>query len=96
MPLLIGLLALSMPRLVIIALYLMTHWFNGVFKTLLFPLLGFLFMPVTMLWYSAVHHWFNGQWDVLQIIGLIVAIIIDISPLRMRRRRVVREVVVEE
>lgn len=96
MPLLIGLVAVFMPRLVIIGLYLLTNWFNGVFKTLLFPLLGFLFMPVTMLWYSAVHNWFNGQWDVLQIVGMVVAVIIDLSPLRMRRRRVVREVVVED
>lgn len=84
-----------MPRLVIIGLYLLTNWFNGVFQTLLFPLLGFLFMPVSMLWYSAVHHWFNGQWDVLQIAGMVVAVLLDLSPLRMRRRRVVREVVVE-
>lgn len=96
MPLLIGLVALFMPRLVIIGLYLMTNWFNGVFQTLLFPLLGFLFMPVSLLWYSAVHHWFNGQWDVLQIAGMVVAVLMDLSPLRMRRRRVVREVVVEE
>ena len=96
MPLLVFLFALFTPRLVIIALYLLTNWFNGVFKTLLFPLLGFLFMPVTMLWYSAVHHWFNGQWDILQIAGLVVAVIIDVAPARMRRRRVVREVVVEE
>ncbi len=96
MPLLIGLFALFVPRLIIVGLYLLTNWFDGVFKTLLFPLLGFFFMPVTMLWYSAVHHWFGGQWDIVQIAGLVVAVIIDISPARMRRRRVVRDVVVEE
>jgi hypothetical protein len=96
MPLLIILFALFVPRLVILGLYFMTHWFDGIFKTLLFPLLGFIFMPVTLLWYTAVHNWFNGQWDVLQLAGLVVAIIIDIAPARMRRRRVVREVVVEE
>jgi hypothetical protein len=96
MPLLAILFAFVAPRLVILALYFLTNWFNGAFKTLLFPLLGFLFMPVTMLWYSAVHNWFNGQWDILQIAGLVVAIIIDLAPARMRRRRVTREVVVEE
>jgi hypothetical protein len=30
----------------------------------------------------------------LQIAGLVVAVIIDLAPARMRRRRVVREVVV--
>jgi len=51
-------------------------------------------LPVTTLWYSAVQHWFNGYWDIIPIAGLVIALLIDISPTRYRRRR--REVVVVE
>lgn len=71
---------------------LFTDWFNGVFKSMLWPILGFLFLPLTTLWYSAVQHWFGGNWDVIPIVGLVVALLVDLSPTRYRRRR--REVVV--
>ena len=94
MPLLAGFFALLVPRVTIVVLWLFTDWFTGVFGTLLWPLLGFIFAPLTLLWYSVVYHWFGGQWDVIPIVGLVVVILVDLSPTtRFRRRRVV---VVEE
>ncbi len=94
MPLLIILAALLLPRLTLVLLWLFTNWFNGVFASVLWPVLGFLVLPLTTLWYLVVQHWFGGQWDVIPIAGLVAALLIDISPTRYRRRR--REVVVVE
>jgi len=93
MPLLIALIALLLPRLTIVVLWLFTNWFDGVFPSVLWPILGFIFLPLTTLWYSVVQHSFGGHWDVIPIAGLVIAVLIDISPTRYRRRRVV---VVEE
>jgi hypothetical protein len=87
MPCLFALLALLTPRLVIVLLWLFTRWFEGLFPSLLWPLLGFLFLPTTLLWYTAVQHWFAGQWTLWPVVGLVVALVIDVSPASGRRRR---------
>ena len=56
MPCLLAMLALAMPRVVILLLWFLTGWFRGVFDTLLWP-----------------------------IVGVIVALLIDLSPARGRR-----------
>ena len=86
MPCLLTLLALVTPRLVIVLLWLLTHWFSGLFRTPLWPILGFLFLPTTLLWYTAVQHWFNGQWTLWPVVGIVVALLIDVSPAGGRRR----------
>ena len=87
MPCLLALLALATPRLVIILLWLFTGWFRGIFATALWPVLGFFFLPTTLLWYTAVQRWFGGQWTLWPIVGLVIALAIDVSPARGRRRR---------
>ena len=84
MPCLLVILALAVPRVVAAALWLFTGWFRGVFDGLLLPVLGFVFVPTALLWYSAVHHWFDGRWGPWQIAGLVVAVLIDVSPARKR------------
>ncbi len=79
MPLLLGLLGLFAPRFVIALLWLFSGWFTGVFETRAWPILGFLFLPLTLLWYSAVAHWFNGEWSTLQWIVLVLAILCDLG-----------------
>lgn len=71
--------ALFVPRLVALYLWLFTEWFSGVFATSLWPVLGFLFMPYTMLWYSAVVNWYAGRWEFWQWLILAIAIIADLS-----------------
>jgi hypothetical protein len=87
MPCLAVIITLLAPRVAIVLLWLFTGWFHSVFSGILWPVLGFLFLPTTLLWYSAVHHWFGGHWSLVPLIGLVVAILIDISPARGRRRR---------
>ena len=87
MPCLFVLLALATPRFVVIVLWLFSHWFRGVFTTPLWLIVGFCFLPTTLLWYTAVQHWFGGQWTLWPIIGLIVALSIDVSPASGKRRK---------
>jgi hypothetical protein len=88
MPCFIVLLALVAPRLGMVLLWLFSHWFDGLFTSLLWPVLGFIFLPTTLLWYTAVQHWYGGEWGAFApVAGLIIALMIDLSPTRARYRR---------
>jgi len=80
MPCLFALVALILPRFTIAYLWFLTNWFTGVFNSFLWPILGFIFAPTTMLWYSVVVNVFEGTWGTFQIIVLILAILTDMSP----------------
>jgi hypothetical protein len=90
MPLLLAILALLTPRIAIVLLWLSTSWFDGLFTSTLWPVLGFVFLPTTLLWYTGVQHWFGGVWSLWPIVGLVIALAIDVSPVRERRRFVGR------
>jgi hypothetical protein len=87
MPCLFVLLALAAPRLVVVVLWFTTHWFRGSFPSVLWPVLGLLFLPTTLLWYTAVQHWFGGNWTLWPVVGLVVALGIDVSPASRASRR---------
>jgi len=87
MAVLLGLLGLFFPRILIVVLYFFTSWFSGVFDSILWPLLGFLFAPFTLLWYSVVINYFGGQWDGISIIGMVVAIAVDFGVTRRTSKR---------
>jgi hypothetical protein len=86
MPCLVVLLAIAAPRVTIVVLYFFTTWFRGIFDTALWPVLGFFFLPATLLWYTAVQHWWGGQWSLWPIVGIVIALMIDVSPAKHRRR----------
>ena len=90
MPCLVAVIALLFPRVLIVVLWFFTDWFNGVFNTLLWPVLGFIFLPVTMLWYSVVINQYAGQWSNVNIIIMVIAVVIDMrswgSGYRSKRR----------
>ncbi len=80
MPFLIVILALIAPRLVLILLWLLSSWPHYVFHTLLWPLLGLILMPTTLLVYMVVQHWFGGVWSLWPTVGIVVAVLVDLSP----------------
>jgi hypothetical protein len=86
MPCVLALLALVTPRLVVVLLWLFTHWFTDMFDTALWPILGLIFLPTTLLWYSAVQHWFAGEWSLWPVVGLVIALAIDVSPAKRAQR----------
>ncbi|MCK4375487.1 MAG: hypothetical protein KAX19_09165 [Candidatus Brocadiae bacterium] len=70
--------ALLMPRVLMVVILLMTDWFGRAYETVIWPVLGFLFMPYTTLAYMAAHirgGGLSGGWLAL----LIVAVILDIG-----------------
>ncbi len=75
------------PRVVVLVLWFFSDWFHGLFDSLLWPILGFFFLPATLLWYSAVQHWWGGEWSLWPIVGLVVALMIDVSPAKGHARR---------
>lgn len=87
MPCLLTLLALLTPRFVILVLWLFSNWFKGIFTTALWPVLGFIFVPTTLLWYTVVQRWFHGQWTLWPVVGLVIALLIDVSPARHGRKK---------
>ena len=80
MPCFLALLALFLPRTVVAILFFVSTWFQGVFATLLWPVLGFLFTPTFLLWYSVVANAMGGTWGALEIGVGIIAVLIDLSP----------------
>jgi hypothetical protein len=87
MPCLFVVAALAAPRVVVFLLWLFTSWFRGMFSIALWPLLGFFFLPTTLLWYTAVQHWFDGQWTFWPLVGIVIALAIDVSPASHRQKR---------
>jgi hypothetical protein len=79
-------LALLVPRVLIVILWIFTNWFQGVFDTVIWPVLGFLLFPTTLIWYSMVQNWFHGVWGFFQIFVLILVVMIDLSPAGGRKR----------
>jgi hypothetical protein len=72
-----GCLALFFPRVVIVLVWVFSHYFD-VYQTKLWPLLGFLFMPVTMLAYALAIN-ANGRLDGMYLVIFIIAVLIDLG-----------------
>lgn len=84
MPVILVFFSLFIPRLVVLGLWFFSDWFQGLFDTLLWPILGFIFLPTTLLWYAFVQYQFGGQWTLWPIVGLVIALLLDTAPRRGR------------
>ncbi len=79
MPILLALVVLWFPRLLLLWLKFFSEWFSDVRLHLFWQVLGFLFMPFTLLWYVAVVNLFEGRWEVFQEAVLVIAILTDLG-----------------
>lgn len=84
MPLILLLISFAFPRTVIILLLAFSTWWNTIAIDWLLGILAFLFMPYTLLWYSVVMNWYGGVWGIWQILFLVLAILLDLSPFSWR------------
>jgi hypothetical protein len=89
---LVFLLALLLPRVAMVLIFLFTQWFSAVFETWLLPLLGFIFLPYTTLAYMGAM--LNaGEVTLGWLILIILAVLADVAHwgggYRTHRRRVV-------
>lgn len=87
MPCFLVVIAMLFPRVFIAYLWFFTEWLHMAFDNMLWPILGFLFAPFTLLWYSVVVNHYGGEWGWLQIIVMVIAVITDISPSGAARQR---------
>lgn len=87
MPILLLLFALFIPRVVIVLLWFFGTWFQGAFDTFIIPVLGFMFLPYTLLWYTVVQNSYDGQWGLWQILILGIALLFDLAPAGKKYRR---------
>ena len=87
----IALLALSFPRIALLAIWLLGNgWLQESYQTVLWPVLGFLLMPWTALAYALAWHMGEGTIQGPGIVILVIAILIDFGLMggsaRMHRR----------
>lgn len=64
------------PRATIILLYFFTGWWKAAFDGVLLPVLGFIFMPLTVLWYGISEAYFSSS---VQTVGLVIAVLLDLG-----------------
>ena len=89
MPCFLAILIVAFPRIAIVLLYLFTAFFNGVFDSVLLPLLGFFFLPFTLIAYTFLANMHQPH-DALFLVVMLVAVIADLGLIgggnRVRRR----------
>jgi hypothetical protein len=72
----LAVIALLVPRVLMVFIYLLTDWFGRAYETVIWPLLGFLFMPYATLAYMAAmlnnNHSLSGWWLALFIAAIVV------------------------
>ncbi len=95
MPLLLVLIGLFVPRLTLLVA-MCAGAFDGVWRTLLWPVLGFIFLPYTTLTWGLAHAYGSGI-EGIWLVVLIFAVLLDFgstgsaSRARKRKRRAGRE-----
>lgn len=91
MPCLLAILAVAFPRVAIVLLWLFTNFFTGVYHNILIPVLGFIFLPLTLIVYTYFHNT-HAPLGVTQLVIIFVAVIVDLGllshPAYTRRRTV--------
>jgi hypothetical protein len=80
MPCLLALLAVAFPRVAIVLLWLFTNFFSGVYNTVILPILGFIFLPLTLIVYTYLQRTHPGGGLTTQgLIFIFIAVIIDLG-----------------
>jgi hypothetical protein len=75
---LVGCLALALPRVAILLVVLFSDYLGAAYQTILWPLLGFLFMPTTTLAYAwAINS--RGSVDGVHLVIVVIAVLIDLG-----------------
>jgi hypothetical protein len=78
MPIVVGCLALLAPRFAIVLVVLFSDYIGRAYESLLWPLVGFLFMPLTTLAYAwAINS--RGSVGGLQLVVVVIAVLMDLG-----------------
>lgn len=79
MPCLVAGLAFFFPRVAIILIAIFSNYLSAAYSTVLWPILGFFFMPYTTLVYAWAHNSTGGQISGLYIVAIVVAVLADLG-----------------
>ena len=78
MPCLIGCLALTAPRFAIVLVVLFSDYIGRAYQTVIWPFIGFLFMPLTTLAYAwAINS--RGTVEGVHLVVVVIAVLIDLG-----------------
>ena len=82
MPCLLALIGIFFPRVLIVVLFFFSTWLQTAYAgvSIIWPVLGFLFMPFTTLAYALAMHAAGGV-EGLYLILVIIAVVMDIGAL---------------
>ena len=91
MPCFLALLAYFFPRMILVLVWLFSDYLGRAYHTVMWPLLGFVFMPLTTLAYALAIN-ANGSVSGVYAFLVILAAVMDlgthgVGPLTRRKRR---------
>jgi hypothetical protein len=78
MPCLLAILIVAFPRVAIVLLYLFTTFFTHVYTSYVIPILGFIFLPLTLIAYTYMLHT-HTPINTTSLVILFVAVILDLG-----------------
>lgn len=89
MPCFLALIAYFFPRVVILLVWIFSGYFGRAYQTVIWPVLGFLFMPFTMLAYALAIN-AHGSLEGIYLFFFVIAVLMDLGthgsgPLAKRR-----------
>jgi hypothetical protein len=82
MPCLLGCLALAMPRLVLVLVWLTSDYLGRAYQTVLWPVLGFFFLPLTTLAYAFAMNYGGHSWTPVGTAAVVTAVLVDLGLFR--------------
>jgi hypothetical protein len=79
MPCLLAVLAVGFPRVAIVLLWLFTNFFTGVYHGIIIPVLGFLFLPLTLIVYTYIVKTYPGGMTPGELVFIFIAVVLDLG-----------------
>jgi hypothetical protein len=79
MPCVVGCLALTVPRLLLALVWLFSNYLGEAYQTVIWPLLGFFFMPYTTLAYAWAWHHGGGTIVGIDLVVVVLAVLLDLG-----------------
>jgi hypothetical protein len=78
MPCLLAILIVMFPRVAIVLLYFFTNFFTHVYSSVIIPLLGFIFLPLTLIAYTYLVNT-HLPMNITSFVILFIAVILDLG-----------------
>jgi hypothetical protein len=75
---LLALLAIAFPRVAIVLLWFFTNFFTGIYHGVLIPVIGFIFLPLTLIVYTYFQRT-HAAMSTIELVILFVAVVVDLG-----------------